>query len=96
MLKFCIKRTRTFPLSIRWQSLHAVKGKKEDDLSLTKTLYDFHQMCDETQAWINEKDQLLSTDDIGRDLPAVQKLQRRHQVSCPMTSISTAQFIIGP
>lgn len=37
-------------------------------------------MCDETQAWMNEKEQILSTDDTGRDLAGVQKLIRRHQV----------------
>ena len=49
-------------------------------MSITKGLYEFHQMCDETKAWINEKDQALSTDDVGRDLAGVQMLQRRHQV----------------
>ena len=41
----------------------------------------FHDLCDETQSWINEKDQTLSTEDCGRDLSSVQALQRRHQVS---------------
>ena len=49
-------------------------------MSITKGLHEFHQMCDETKAWINEKDQALSTDDVGRDLAGVQMLQRRHQV----------------
>ena len=43
-------------------------------------MQEFHQSCDETIAWINEKDQALSSEDCGRDLAAVQMLQRRHQV----------------
>ena len=41
----------------------------------------FQQLCDETLSWINEKDQTLSTEDCGRDLPSVQALQRKHMVS---------------
>ena len=44
-------------------------------------MQEFHQSCDETIAWINEKDQALSSEDCGRDLAAVQMLQRRHQVN---------------
>lgn len=44
-------------------------------------MQEFHQSCDETIGWINEKDQALSSEDCGRDLAAVQVLQRRHQVS---------------
>ena len=47
---------------------------------LNHSMLQFQQMCDETHAWINEKDQALSTEDCGRDLPSVQALQRRHQV----------------
>ena len=71
---------KAFKCFYRWQSLHALKEKKEEALSVMKALYDFHQSCDETQAWINEKDQVLSNDDVGRDLAGVHKLQRRHQV----------------
>ena len=34
--------------------------------------------AEETLAWMNEKDVMLSTDDCGRDLPSVQALQRKH------------------
>ena len=44
------------------------------------SLLQFQQLCDETYSWINEKDQTLSTDDCGRDLPSVQALQRKHMV----------------
>ena len=44
------------------------------------SMLQFQQLCDETHAWINEKDQALSTEDCGKDLASVQALQRRHQV----------------
>ena len=34
--------------------------------------------ADETIAWIQEKDVVLSSDDYGRDLASVQALQRKH------------------
>lgn len=45
------------------------------------SLLQFQQLCDETYSWINEKDQTLSTEDCGRDLPSVQALQRKHVVN---------------
>ena len=34
--------------------------------------------ADETNAWIAEKDAILSSDDYGRDLAGVEALQRKH------------------
>ena len=39
----------------------------------------FNRDADETITWIAEKDNMLSTDDIGRDLASVQTLQRKHE-----------------
>ena len=49
--------------------------------SLAYSMLQFQQLCDETYSWINEKDQTLSNEDCGRDLPSVQALQRKHVVS---------------
>ena len=39
----------------------------------------FNRDADETITWIAEKDNMLSTDDYGRDLASVQTLQRKHE-----------------
>lgn len=39
----------------------------------------FNRDADETIVWIAEKDNMLSTDDYGRDLASVQALQRKHE-----------------
>ena len=44
--------------------------------------FSFFAICrdaDETIAWIQEKDAVLSSDDYGRDLASVQALQRKHE-----------------
>ena len=40
----------------------------------------FFDSCEEMKAWIQEKDAVLSDEDLGRDLETVRALQRRHQV----------------
>ena len=41
----------------------------------------FQSTCDELAEWIKEKDNVFSaTDDLGKDLPANQLLQRKHAV----------------
>ena len=44
------------------------------------SVQDFWRMCDETKAWINEKDIAFSSEDCGKDLASVQLLQRKQQV----------------
>ena len=39
----------------------------------------FNRDADETIVWIAEKDNMISTDDYGRDLASVQALQRKHE-----------------
>merc|ERR1719225_2186676 len=39
----------------------------------------FDQDVDETKDWIQEKDEALSIDDLGKDLRSVQALQRKHE-----------------
>lgn len=36
-------------------------------------------MCDELKDWINEKNNMLNVDDLGKDLASVQALKRKHQ-----------------
>lgn len=39
----------------------------------------FHRDVDETKDWIQEKDEALNNDDLGKDLRSVQALQRKHE-----------------
>lgn len=42
-------------------------------------LFLFCRDVDETISWINEKEQLMASDDFGRDLASVQALLRKHE-----------------
>lgn len=39
----------------------------------------FYRDVDETISWIKEKEQLMASDDFGRDLASVQALLRKHE-----------------
>lgn len=39
----------------------------------------FDRDVDETISWIKEKEQLMASDDFGRDLASVQALLRKHE-----------------
>lgn len=41
----------------------------------------FQSTCDELADWIKEKDNTLSSDDIGKDLKGIEAALRRHTVS---------------
>ena len=56
-----------------------------------RSMLQFQQLCDETLSWINEKDQTLSTEDCGRDLPSVQALQRKHMVSITASNLTLSE-----
>ena len=48
-------------------------------MDITIHRVDINRDVDETLEWIKEKDAILSTDDLGKDLPSVQALQRKHE-----------------
>lgn len=42
-------------------------------------MYSDNRDVDETISWIKEKEQLMASDDFGRDLASVQALLRKHE-----------------
>ena len=58
------------------------------------SVQEFWRMCDETKAWINEKDVSFSSEDCGKDLASVQLLQRKQQVRMQLWS-SHGQYILS-
>ncbi|XP_071948314.1 spectrin alpha chain, non-erythrocytic 1-like isoform X2 [Antedon mediterranea] len=61
-----------------WKQLKLLSVARKEKLFGAMEIQRFNRDADETIAWINEKDTLLSTDDYGRDLASVQGLQRKH------------------
>jgi len=80
----------------RWTRLQSLKLSREKSLRILQrsvwvtidyistnclcSVQDFWRTCDETKAWINEKDIAFSSEDCGKDLASVQLLQRKQQV----------------
>lgn len=50
-----------------------------DDVATDKRVPLCRRDVDETISWIKEKEQLMASDDFGRDLASVQALLRKHE-----------------
>ena len=62
-----------------WERLKNLSLHRQESLFGAHEIQRFNRDADETIAWINEKDVVLSTDDYGRDLASVQALQRKRE-----------------
>jgi len=63
-----------------WEKLKKLALQRQDKLGGAHEIQRFKHNVDETLAWITEKDNALTSDDYGSDLPTVQALQRKHEV----------------
>ena len=67
-------------LNDAWESLEAVSEARKADLNTAYEVQHFYREADETIGWITEKQTKLATDDVGKDLPSVTSLERKHEV----------------
>ena len=65
-------------MSIYWK-LEDQTTERKKQFEAAHEVQRFHRDADETKEWIQEKDQALSVDDLGKDLRSVQALQRKHE-----------------
>uniref|UniRef100_A0A1I8HD84 Spectrin alpha chain n=1 Tax=Macrostomum lignano TaxID=282301 RepID=A0A1I8HD84_9PLAT len=70
--------TQVENLSQRWTALDSMTQEKANQLEKCHAVQLFHRDLDETAEWINEKEMAVSIDDVGKDLPSVQRLRRKH------------------
>merc|ERR1712156_1351128 len=66
-------------LNQRWTRLQADTGQKVAEFERANEVQRFHRDVDETKDWIQEKEDAVSIDDVGKDLRSVQALQRKHE-----------------
>ncbi|XP_068689103.1 spectrin beta chain-like isoform X1 [Montipora foliosa] len=72
-------KTRRKEINDMWENLQRLKQAKEEELKEKHGVELFFDSCGEMNAWMQEKDAVLSDEDLGRDLETVRALQRRHQ-----------------
>ena len=66
-------------LNKKWTDLQTVTTERVAAFERAHEVQRFHRDVDETKDWIQEKDEALSIDDLGKDLRSVQALQRKHE-----------------
>uniref|UniRef100_A0A4W3JJS0 Spectrin alpha, non-erythrocytic 1 n=1 Tax=Callorhinchus milii TaxID=7868 RepID=A0A4W3JJS0_CALMI len=62
-----------------WQRLKGLALQRQGKLFGAAEVQRFNRDVDETISWIKEKEQLMASDDFGRDLASVQTLLRKHE-----------------
>ncbi|XP_072344928.1 spectrin alpha chain, non-erythrocytic 1 isoform X1 [Scyliorhinus torazame] len=62
-----------------WQRLKGLVQQRQSKLFGAAEVQRFNRDVDETISWIKEKEQLMASDDFGRDLASVQTLLRKHE-----------------
>ena len=72
-------KTQIQTLNEEWATLQNITQERASQLGSAHEVQRFHRDVDETKEWIAEKDNALTTDDLGRDLRGVQTLQRKHE-----------------
>ena len=72
-------QTQLKDLNEKWKNLEIQTTERKKEFERAHEVQRFHRDADETKEWIQEKDQALSVDDLGKDLRSVQALQRKHE-----------------
>ncbi|XP_023696436.2 spectrin alpha chain, non-erythrocytic 1 isoform X2 [Paramormyrops kingsleyae] len=62
-----------------WKRLKDLAQQRQTKLFGSSEVQRFNRDVDETISWIREKEQLMASDDFGRDLASVQALLRKHE-----------------
>lgn len=66
-------------LNESWQRLRQLSHLRQQKLFASHEIQKFNRDADETIGWITEKDAVISSDDLGRDIVSCQTLQRKHE-----------------
>ncbi|KAG9477643.1 hypothetical protein GDO78_012912 [Eleutherodactylus coqui] len=71
--------TKQEEVNTNWQRLKGLALQRQGKLFGAAEVQRFNRDVDETIGWIREKEQLMASDDFGRDLASVQALLRKHE-----------------
>ncbi|XP_063792530.1 spectrin alpha chain, non-erythrocytic 1 isoform X7 [Pseudophryne corroboree] len=72
-------KTKQDEVNNSWQRLKGLAQQRQGKLFGAAEVQRFNRDVDETIGWIREKEQLMASDDFGRDLASVQALLRKHE-----------------
>ncbi len=83
-------------LNTAWERLNEVSEKRKVELETAYEVHHFYREADETIGWITEKQNILSTNDVGKDLASVTSLQRKHEaLERDLAALSNMVCILG-
>lgn len=71
-------RQRMAALEESWNQIRAITGKRHQKLNESENFQIFVGKVEEEEAWLNEKQQILSSDNFGENMAGVQGLLKKH------------------
>ena len=75
-------------LSQSYEQLCEFAGMRQKRLQESRTLWQFYWDMADEEGWIREKEQLMSSPDLGHDLISVNRLLSKHRVSVRFSLLS--------
>ncbi|KAL3307721.1 Spectrin beta chain, non-erythrocytic 1, partial [Cichlidogyrus casuarinus] len=73
-------RRRCEELQQQFATLNQLADERKNKLEDARKMWQFFAEMDDEKEWVKEKNQLMCSPDIGRDLSSVERLQRKHRV----------------
>ena len=71
-------KARIDSLTVQWDKLHELADQKSKQLSDAIEAFQYHADANETESWMKEKMQLVTSEDYGKDEPSALALLQRH------------------
>ena len=77
-----VVRDRMSHLDAAYEELQQLAADRRARLQESRKLWQFYWDMSDEEGWIKEKEQLMSSPDLGHDLTSVHLLLNKHKVGC--------------
>jgi hypothetical protein len=74
-------RARHRELVSGWNGLQSAMAKRASELNAATEVQAYFEELEEAKAWMAEKRQTVELEDLGKDVPSVESLQRKHDAA---------------
>ena len=80
-------------LDSAYEELKQLAGDRRQRLEESRKLWQFYWDMADEEGWIREKEQLMSSPDLGHDLTSVNLLQSKHKVCFSLNQSFSVELI---
>jgi len=73
---------RILHLTAAYEELLQLANERQSRLKEARKMWQFYDDVEDEEAWIKEKEQIMSSPDLGHDLTSIRLLLTKHKVQC--------------